>query len=160
MGSHDDQRAGERARWHDRGVTIAEFPETREAAEATREQGDSVILGAPNVVRGGSHNGNVSAAELVATGLCTALASDYHYPSPRRAAVALAASGVADFGACWHLVSQGPAEALGLSDRGNLLPGQRADIVILDAETKRVAATLVEGRFSYLAGDIATRFMR
>ena len=72
----------------------------------------------------------------------------------------LAESGVADFAACWHLVSKGPAEVLGLADRGSLTPGLRADLVILDKTTKRVAATLVEGRFSYLSGAIAERFLR
>ena len=160
MGSHDDHSTEARRLWHDRGVRLAEFPETLEAAEAARAQGGGIILGAPNVVRGGSHNGNVSAVELIAMGLCDALASDYHYPSPRRAALMLAESGVADFAACWHLVSKGPAEVLGLADRGSLTPGLRADLVILDKTTKRVAATLVEGRFSYLSGAIAERFLR
>lgn len=158
MGSHDDATDTARAAWHKRGVTIAEFPETPEAAEAAKSTGDAVILGAPNVVRGGSHNGNVSALELISMGLCDALASDYHYPSPRRAALMLVKSGVADFATCWRLISEGPARVLGLPDRGSLEPGKRADIVILDAKTHRVAATLVAGRFSYLSGDIAGRF--
>lgn len=158
MGSHDDRTAQARALWHRRGVTVAEFPETQEAAEAARAAGDTIILGAPNVVRGGSHNGNVNAVDLIAMGLCDALASDYHYPSPRRAALMLAQSGVADFATCWNLVSSGPARVLGLSDRGTLSPGMRADLAILDADTHRVAATMVAGRFSYLSGDIAGRF--
>lgn len=159
MGSHDDKTASERALWHGRGAVIAEFPETREAAETAKAQGDTVILGAPNVVRGGSHNGNVSALDLIAMGFCDALASDYHYPSPRRAALMLAQSGVADFATCWSLVSAGPAKALGLTDRGRLVPGQRADIVILDARSHRVCATLAAGRFSYLSGDLVERFI-
>lgn len=158
MGSHDDATSQARDLWHRRGVTIAEFPETAEAAEAAKAAGDMVILGAPNVVRGGSHNGNASAVELIMMGLCDALASDYHYPSPRRAALMLEKSGVADFAASWRLISEGPAQALGLQDRGSLVPGKRADIVILDAASHRVAATLVNGRFSYLSGVIAERF--
>ncbi len=90
MGSHDDHSAGERAALRGRGVGIAEFPETLEAAEAARAGGDTIVMGAPNLMRGGSHNGNVSALDVVAMGLCDALASDYHYPSPRRAALRLA----------------------------------------------------------------------
>ncbi|MEC9312666.1 MAG: alpha-D-ribose 1-methylphosphonate 5-triphosphate diphosphatase, partial [Pseudomonadota bacterium] len=118
LGSHDDQNAAMRAEWRDRGVRISEFPETLEAAEAARAGGDHIILGSPNVVRGGSHKGNVSAVELIAMGLCDAIASDYHYPSPRRAALMLARSGLLDLAGAWDLVSKGPAEVLGLDDRG------------------------------------------
>lgn len=159
LGSHDDHTAQDRKAWRTRGVRIAEFPETLEAAEEARAGGDAIILGAPNAVRGGSHKGNASALDLIAMGLCDALASDYHYPSPRRAALMLAQSGLLSLGAAWQLVSEGPAKVLGLNDRGRLQPGQRADLVILDAETRRVAATLVQGRFSYLSGDIARRFI-
>lgn len=157
LGSHDDDTAQNRAIWRARGVSISEFPETPEAADAARNGGDAIILGSPNVVRGGSHKGNASAVELVAMGQCDALASDYHYPSPRRAALFLARSGVCDFESAWHLVSEGPAQVLGLTDRGTFAPGNRADLVILHNDTHRVAATLSGGRFSYLSGDIAAR---
>lgn len=159
LGSHDDETKAQRDIWHARGVRIAEFPETLEAAEAAKASGDFVVLGAPNVVRGGSHKGNVSAVDLVTLGLADAIASDYHYPSPRRAALMLQKAGVLSLAEAWHLVSSGPAAVLGLEDRGTLSIGKRADIVILDPETERVAATLVAGRFSYLSGDIADRFM-
>ncbi|UWR23147.1 alpha-D-ribose 1-methylphosphonate 5-triphosphate diphosphatase [Sulfitobacter sp. S190] len=156
MGSHDDRTAKARAAWDARGVRVAEFPETAEAAEAAR---GAVVLGAPNVVRGGSHNGNVSALDLVAMGVGDALASDYHYPSPRRAALMLWKSGVLDLAAAWRLVSEGPARVLGLRDRGTFDPGQRADMVILDAADHRVAATIAGGRVSHMTGDIAARFI-
>ena len=159
MGSHDDATQATRAQWHDRHVHVAEFPETLEAAEAAHAAGDKVVLGAPNVVRGGSHKGNVSALDLISFGLCDAIASDYHYPSPRRAALMLEQTGVASWKDAWHMVSAGPAEVLGLTDRGTLAPGMRADMVILDSSTKRVAATLVKGEFSYLSGKIAHRFL-
>jgi alpha-D-ribose 1-methylphosphonate 5-triphosphate diphosphatase len=159
MGSHDDATAQTRADWRARGAQIAEFPETLEAAEAARAAGDHVILGSPNVVRGGSHKGNVSALDLITMGLCDALASDYHYPSPRRAALMLAKSGLLDLATAWALVSSGPARVLGLQDRGTLAPGQRADLVILDARSHRVAATLAGGRVSFMSGDIAARFV-
>ncbi|GAA6161357.1 alpha-D-ribose 1-methylphosphonate 5-triphosphate diphosphatase [Ruegeria sp. HU-ET01832] len=159
MGSHDDATAQTRADWRARGAHISEFPETLEAAEAARSTGDHIILGSPNVVRGGSHKGNVSALDLITMGLCDALASDYHYPSPRRAALMLAKSGLMDLAWAWALVSTGPARVLGLTDRGTLAPGKRADLTILDKSTHRVAATMAGGRISYMAGDIATRFL-
>ncbi|AXT28358.1 alpha-D-ribose 1-methylphosphonate 5-triphosphate diphosphatase [Ruegeria sp. AD91A] len=159
LGSHDDATAETRAWWRDRGVRIAEFPETLEAAEAARSAEDHVILGSPNVVRGGSHKGNASAVELIAMGLCDALASDYHYPSPRRAALMLAKTGLLDLAGAWALISSGPARVLDMQDRGTLAPGRRADLVILDADTHRVAATLAGGRISYMSGDVAARFV-
>jgi alpha-D-ribose 1-methylphosphonate 5-triphosphate diphosphatase len=158
MGSHDDHTAEARAAWRARGVKVSEFPETLEAAEAADAAGDVVILGAPNLVRGGSHKGNVSALDVVSMGMADAVASDYHYPSPRRAALMLARSGVLDFAAAWALVSAGPARALGLRDRGVLQAGKRADLVALDA-ADRVAMTVSGGRVSYLSGDIAARLV-
>ncbi|WP_295509980.1 alpha-D-ribose 1-methylphosphonate 5-triphosphate diphosphatase [uncultured Sulfitobacter sp.] len=158
MGSHDDTTAQGRAAWRKRGVQVAEFPETLEAAEAAAAAGDLVVLGSPNVVRGGSHNGNVSAVDLIMMGVGAALASDYHYPSPRRAAFMLADSGVMPLHDAWRLVSAGPAGVLGLTDRGDLSLGKRADLVVLDAKTRRVAMTMAGGRVSYMSGDIAMRF--
>ena len=159
MGSHDDCTAEGRATWAARGVQVAEFPETLEAAEAAALHGGIVVMGSPNVVRGGSHNLNVSAVDLIAMGYCTALASDYHYPSARRAALMLWQNGMLDLQGAWGLVSAGPAAVLGLSDRGVLEVGKRADMVVLERESLRVAATLVQGRISYLSGEVAERFM-
>lgn len=159
LGSHDDATGVTRTEWRQRGARIAEFPETLEAAEAAQAAGDHVILGSPNVVRGGSHKGNASALDLIAMGLCDALASDYHYPSPRRAALMLAKSGLLDLATAWDLISSGPARVLGLTDRGQLSPGKRADLVILDAATNRVAMTMSAGRISYLSGAIADRLL-
>lgn len=158
LGSHDDATQTGRDVWHDRGVHIAEFPETLEAAEAAKQRGDYVVLGAPNVVRGGSHKANASAIDLITLGLGDAIASDYHYPSPRRAALMLEKTRLLPLVDAWRLVSAGPAGVLGLKDRGVLEPGKRADMLILDKKTERVAATLVRGRFSHLSGDIAERF--
>ena len=160
MGSHDDTTAEGRALWRKRGVRVAEFPETQEAAEAAAAAGDHVVLGSPNVVRGGSHNGNVSALDLISMGIGGALASDYHYPSPRRAAFMLADTGVLPLAQAWHLVSAGPAAVLGLSDRGVIATGKRADLLVLDAQTRRVALTMSGGRVSYMSGEIAARFLR
>ncbi|WP_323765628.1 alpha-D-ribose 1-methylphosphonate 5-triphosphate diphosphatase [Marinovum sp.] len=155
--SHDDATAEDRSTWAARGALISEFPETREAALAAHAEGQPVILGAPNVVRGASHKGKVSARALVEEGLCRALASDYHYPAPRNAVWELVDLGVLDLPAAWALVSAGPAGVLGLEDRGRLAPGNRADLLVLDAETRRVEATLCGGVFTYLSGDTARR---
>lgn len=159
LGSHDDPTPEARAAWRTRGVRIAEFPETLAAAEAARGAGDAIIMGAPNLVRGGSHKGNVSALDLAAMGLCDALASDYHYPSPRRAALMLARTGVLPFEAAWDLVSAGPARVLGLEDRGGLEAGKRADFIVLEEETGRVAAVFAGGRVAHMAGEVAARFL-
>jgi len=159
MGSHDDRSAEGRADWRALGVPITEFPETIDAAEAARAAGDAIIMGAPNVVRGGSHNGNASAPDMVAMDLVDALASDYHYPSLRRAAFLLADAGVRDLAGAWHLVSKGPAELLGLSDRGDLAVGQRADLMVIDSKTRRVEATIAGGRISHLTGIAAQRMI-
>lgn len=160
MGSHDDRTQQDREGWRARGVVVSEFPETREAAMAAREGGDHIVFGSPNVVRGGSHNGNVPALEMIAEGLCDALASDYHYPSMRRAVRRLVDDGVLDFAAAWALVSDGPARVMGLTDRGRLEPGLRADLVVIDPETGRLGATITAGRVAYMAGDVAERFLR
>ena len=156
LGSHDDARAQDRQGWAAKGAALCEFPETKEAAEAAAALGNPVIMGAPNVVRGGSHKKNISALELILQGLCSALASDYHYPSPRLAALALARE--IGLPAAWHLVSSGPAAILGLQDRGHIKAGYRADLLILDAKNQQVAACFAGGALSYMSGDLAQRF--
>ncbi len=150
--SHDDRTAEERLALHELGCHIAEFPETRAAAQAARELGDAVVFGAPNIVRGGSHSGAVDAAAMVDAGLCTVLASDYYYPAQLTAAFCLADRGILPLGAAWQLVAANPAAAAGLSDRGLIAPGRRADLVLVDRDTggrPRVRATIVAGRPVY-----------
>lgn len=159
MGSHDENTPEQRHWWHDLGVHICEFPETTATAEASRDMGDAVIMGAPNLVRGGSHKGNVSALDVVSMGLCDALASDYHYPSLRRAAFLLADSGICDLAAAWRLISERPARILGLQDRGQLKPGQRADLVVINPETRDICVTIAGGRVTYMRGDAGDRFV-
>ncbi|MCT4371491.1 alpha-D-ribose 1-methylphosphonate 5-triphosphate diphosphatase [Yangia mangrovi] len=159
MGSHDDRTAEGRAEWRARGVRVSEFPETVAAAQAARDAGEFIVLGAPNVVRGASHAGNVSALELVGMGLCDALASDYHYPAPARAAWRCVELGMLDEIAAWKLVSEGPARLLGLSDRGRIEDGLRADLVIREQATRRIVATIAGGRVAYMSGDVAGRFI-
>ncbi|MGH1415592.1 MAG: alpha-D-ribose 1-methylphosphonate 5-triphosphate diphosphatase [Pelagimonas sp.] len=159
MGSHDDRTADGRAIWRARGAHVSEFPETFEAAQAARDAGEFIVLGAPNVVRGASHAGNASAQDLIAAGLCDALASDYHYPSPARAAWRCVELGLLDEVAAWRLVSDGPARLLGLTDRGRLEAGLRADLVVMDRETRRIVAALAAGQVAWMSGAVAQRFM-
>ncbi len=160
MGSHDDRTADGRATWRARGALVSEFPETVEAAQAAREAGEFIVLGAPNVVRGASHAGNVSALELVGMGLCDALASDYHYPAPARAAWRCVELGLLNEVEAWKLVSEGPARLLGLTDRGRIEDGLRADLLIRERGTRRIVATIAGGRVAYMSGDVAGRFIR
>ncbi len=159
LGSHDDSTLSDRAKWSAMGVTISEFPETFEAAEAASGSSAPVILGAPNVVRGSSHAGNVSAMELIEAGLCDALASDYHYPALRAAVDSIVSKGVMDLPAAWRLVSTNPAKILGLTDRGQIAPGMRGDLLILEPETGRVGATIAAGTLTYATGIVGNRFL-
>lgn len=159
MASHDDETAEMRRDYHELGCTIAEFPLTAAAAEESSRLGDMIVLGCPNVVRGGSHLGpnGISAATEVAEGRGDILCSDYYYPALAQAPFVLADKSIADFTTAWRLVSTNPARAAGLEDRGDILVGQRADLVIIDkpeAGSAVVAATLVEGRPVYRSGMI------
>ncbi|RFU12763.1 alpha-D-ribose 1-methylphosphonate 5-triphosphate diphosphatase [Rhodobacteraceae bacterium W635] len=159
LGSHDDSTDADRARAHALGARLAEFPETLAAARAAKADGDSIVMGAPNVVRGGSHDKKVSAEEVIAAGCCDALASDYHYPAPRLAAFALVDRGSMPLAEAWALVSSRPAAVMGWTDRGRLEAGARADLVILDRATRRVAATVAGGQVAHLSGPLAARFL-
>jgi alpha-D-ribose 1-methylphosphonate 5-triphosphate diphosphatase len=152
--SHDDTSPEQRRWYRSLGCRLAEFPTTVETAEDAAAQGDDIVLGAPNVVRGGSHTGWINATEMIERGFCSVLASDYYYPAPLLAAFALASRGVLPLEQAWRLVSQTPAEAVALADRGDIAPGRRADVIIVDASEDghpRVVATIVAGRVVHLA---------
>ncbi|WP_093254103.1 alpha-D-ribose 1-methylphosphonate 5-triphosphate diphosphatase [Rubrimonas cliftonensis] len=147
--AHDERSPEERARFRALGAATSEFPMNRETAAAARAAGEHTVLGAPNVLRGGSHIGMLDAGPAVAEGLCTVLASDYYYPSPLLAAFRLARDGILPLESAWALVSANAAQAAGLPDRGALAPGMRADVVVVDdddPEAPRVAAAVVAGR--------------
>jgi alpha-D-ribose 1-methylphosphonate 5-triphosphate diphosphatase len=158
-GSHDDPDGATRERYRMLGARIAEFPLTHQAALAAHAMAGPVIMGAPNVVRGRSQAGNVAAKDLIRAGLCDALVSDYHLPALPLAAWALVDAGLLDLPAAWAMISSRPAEILRLTDRGRLLPGLRADLVVMGAASRRIEATISGGRLTYLAGEAAQRFM-
>jgi alpha-D-ribose 1-methylphosphonate 5-triphosphate diphosphatase len=154
IASHDDGTPEVRAFWRSLGATICEFPRSRETAASAAAQGDTVVMGAPNVARGGSHLGLPAAEARVRDSLANVLASDYHYPSLRRAAACLAARRATDIAASWALVSTNPAAAAGLADRGRIAVGLRADLVLLDPSGPsgaEIVATMVRGRIVWLS---------
>jgi len=142
MLSHDDMSPSERRQYHKLGCKIAEFPIDVATAAAAAECEDWIVFGAPNVVRGGSHTGCPSAAEMVRHGLCSVLASDYYYPALLEAPLRLAASETVPFEEAWRLVSSHPARAVGLNDRGEIAAGYRADIIIVDSRSPLPEAVL------------------
>jgi alpha-D-ribose 1-methylphosphonate 5-triphosphate diphosphatase len=111
------------------GITISEFPVTMEAACAARDLKVEVIAGAPNIVRGGSHSGNVAAADLVREGLAQAFASDYVPASMLEAAWRAVEAGGITLPQAIAMVTDTPARMARLADRGRLAAGLKADLV-------------------------------
>jgi alpha-D-ribose 1-methylphosphonate 5-triphosphate diphosphatase len=146
MLSHDDRTPEERAFYRGLGARIAEFPISLETLEASSTAGDVIVLGAPNVVRGGSHTGAIGAEAAIRQGRCAILASDYYYPAPLYAALALVDRGDLSLEQAWALISSAPAEAAGLRDRGRVAEGLRADLVVLSVREKRLVKTICAGR--------------
>ena len=129
LASHDDRTVDEIAENHRDGIRISEFPVSLVAAAEAKSRRMDVIAGAPNIVRGGSHSGNVSAAELVRQGAVDALASDYVPASLVEAAFACVREAGITLPQGIALVTANPAAMSGLTDRGRLVPGLRADLV-------------------------------
>jgi alpha-D-ribose 1-methylphosphonate 5-triphosphate diphosphatase len=151
--SHDDTSPEQRTWYRSLGCRVAEFPVNAETSRAAAAAGDDIVLGAPNVVRGGSHTGWTKAADMIAGGCCTILASDYYYPAPLLAAFRLHCDRVLPLEQAWDLVARRPADAVGMSDRGRIAPGRRADVILVDPRhvvRPRVVATVVAGRIVHL----------
>jgi len=112
------------------GVSVAEFPTTMEAARGVHRAGIGVLMGAPNVVRGGSHSGNIAAVDLAREGLLDILSSDYIPSSLLMGALQLPKHVPAiDLASAIRTVTKAPAEAVGLNDRGEIATGKRADVI-------------------------------
>ena len=159
LASHDDATPQMRREFHALGCGLCEFPLNPETAEEARRLGDAVIMGAPNVVRGGSHleGGGMGAAKLAAAGLVDVLTSDYYYPALMQAAFRLVRDGVASLAQAWRLVSFNPARLGGFADRGEIALGQRADLLLVDDRDPalpRLVATLVNGRLVHGIRDM------
>jgi alpha-D-ribose 1-methylphosphonate 5-triphosphate diphosphatase len=130
LACHDDTTMEHVAESIADGAAIGEFPTTLEAAEGLHNGGIRVLMGAPNLVRGGSHSGNVATVDLAKAGLLDILSSDYVPSSLLLAALRLpAVAPNIDLPAAVRTVTKSPAEAVGLTDRGEIVPGKRADLI-------------------------------
>lgn len=151
VASHDDDTLAKIERMDKLGVSISEFPVTLEAAQAARERGMHVIMGAPNAYRGKStSDGNLSARDAIRAGVVDILATDYFPAAPLQTAFLLADEGELSLSEAFNLVTKHPAEAMGLSDRGEIAVGKRADLVIVEPGVHhRIRATFRQGRMIY-----------
>jgi len=155
LASHDDEAASHVAWARRLGATIAEFPVSMEAVAAARAAGLRVVMGAPNLLRGGSTSGNVSALEVFRRGLLDGLCSDYYPASLLHAVVDLVTRGHARLAEAFRLVTLHPAQALGMdAESGSLEPGKRADVVVIDRRKGVAVITRVfrAGDEIYVAG--------
>lgn len=147
--SHDDDSPDVRREFHDLGCSICEFPVNRETAAEAVGLGDHIILGAPNALRGASHDARLTAREAIGEGLCDILSSDYFYPALLQAPFTLARECGLPLAKAWELVSTNPARAAGLTDRGRIAPGQRGDMILVHAPENGA----VEVRAVFVAGQ-------
>ena len=140
--AHDERSPAERMSNRAIGLSVCEFPITDETVRFAANAGEATVLGAPNVLRGKSHTGAVDATNAIARGFCSVLASDYYYSSQLAAVAKLGGNDpevMVDF---WSLISDNAAKAVALSDRGQIVPGKLADLVlyrILDGHPQIVA---------------------
>ena len=130
--AHDPATIEESDEAHRWRASIAEFPTTFEAAFRAKELGLRTVCGAPNVLRGRSHSGNVSARDLITQRLCDGLASDYLPSTMLGAVAALLHDKVCDLSTAVALVTSGPAQTVGLTDRGLMEVGKIADLILAE----------------------------
>jgi len=158
LASHDDDTPDKVALMQTLGAVISEFPVTLEAARAARDRGLLTAMGAPNALRGQSYSGNLSARDAHAAGLLDILASDYHPSAILPAVLVLAARDPEGLAGATRLATATPARALGLEDRGAIVPGRRADLVVADdTGVGHVRATFCAGAPVFTDGTLAVR---
>lgn len=147
LASHDDTTAEQVANSARHGAQFAEFPTTVEAARACHDHGIKVMMGAPNLIRGGSHSGNVAAHKLAEADLLDILSSDY-VPSALLSAALMLGDLWGDIARGVQTVTLAPAQAVGLTDRGHLAIGARADVIQVArvGGTAALRGTWVQGR--------------
>ena len=154
MMSHDDLTIEMRTQYRLLGAAIAEFPVTEAVAQASAQNADHIVFGAPNVLRGGSHTNCPAAAEMAVAGYCSILASDYYYPALLQAPFVLAGKHGMPLEQAWKLVSENPARAAGFKDRGVIENGARADLVVVETKpngSAAIIATIVNGKIAYIS---------
>lgn len=163
MASHDDMSCHERERYQDLGVTISEFPMNQDALFSALAMDNRVIMGAPNVLLGGSHRGGLATIDAVRSGMCDIMVSDYYYPAMLHAPFKLAHEGACTLAEAWRMVSESPAAALGLADRGRIATGSRADLLLVEpgqGGRARLVATIAGGRVAYCAEPLRMELRR
>ena len=154
MASHDDETCLDRERFQELGAAISEFPVTQDALFGALAMDNLVVMGAPNVLLGGSHRGGLATIDAVRSKMCDILVSDYYYPSLLHAPFKLAHEGACTLAEAWRMVSLNPAECLGLRDRGRIADGCCADLLLVEASQggrARLVATIAAGRLAYCA---------
>lgn len=152
ISTHDDDTVEKVDEQLTLGATVAEFPITIEAAAHARRHGMAIIVGAPNIVRGGSQSGNLAATELVRQGLADIVCADYHAPSLIPAAFRLVDEGLLGLPEAVRMVSRNAALAVGLDDRGEIAPGLLADLCLVRRDANglpHVERTFIAGRQSF-----------
>ena len=148
--SHDDDRPEKIDMLKELGVSVTEFPLNIETAKYAVDSGIHAGMGAPNVVRGKSQSGNISARELVERGCCDFLCSDYHPASMLQAAWAMNREMGLDLGQAIGMISSVPAAISGLDDRGEIAQGLIADLLVIDdRDIPKVVTTMKEGDVIY-----------
>jgi alpha-D-ribose 1-methylphosphonate 5-triphosphate diphosphatase len=149
IASHDDATAAHIQEAIENGVTIAEFPTTLEAASVGHKQGLKILMGAPNIVLGHSHSGNISAIDLVEQDWVDSLSSDYAPQSLLQAVFIIARKTAKPLYETIKLVTINPAKAVNLAAaRGSLEVGKRADLITVhdDGIVPRLTSVVVQGK--------------
>ncbi len=146
VASHDDDTVAKVDLVQSLGVTISEFPVSLEAADAARRRGMHLVMGAPNLLRGASTTGNLSAEEALHAGLVDVLAADYYPAAMVQCAFKLARSGILPLTESVKLIGQNAAAAAGLTDRGRIAVGASADLALVEeSDIPRVRGTIRRG---------------
>lgn len=153
LASHDDDSPAKIEAMAALGVRISEFPLNMESSRHARHQAMATCMGAPNVVRGKSQSGNISARELISAECCDFLCSDYHPTSMLQAVYSLERELGMPLAQAFAFITSVPATVMGLSDRGEISPGRLADLVLIDdRQLAKVVLTLKSGRPVYSSG--------
>lgn len=149
--SHDDDTREVRDTYNRMGCNVSEFPINLETILHAKELNNPVVMGAPNVLRSGSHNGGISALEMILANNCDILASDYYYPAPLVAVFKLIREHNVPIDKAWNLISKNPAEASNLDDRSTIDVGKRADIVVVNhtSDVPQILQTIANGVVAY-----------
>lgn len=153
LASHDDDTPDKIEAMAALGVCISEFPLNEASSRHARHHAMATGMGAPNVVRGKSQSGNISARELISAGCCDFLCSDYHPSSMLQAVYTMMRELNMPPARAFSFITSVPAAVMGLSDRGEISPGRLADLVLIDdVQVAKVVLTLKSGQPVYSSG--------